>query len=313
MALVGEAFLTAVSKEWFLEPVLALAKTIPEPYAAFANAFAANLGAVIEVACLPLTFASNRSHSLRLQQLHMAERIRRIPIVTGASSSKEDKGLTPEQEREAYEKAQEALAKELASEETLRHLALQSFGYLAASLRDDDSRVAALELLRQSAVLTWGSFEVLSRDLFAALLNNHPSLVPRLASHPSTKARFSLRSIDVSEIAARGFDLTRSMGDLLLSVTDLSDLGLIKDSYAVLLPEANAVRELLAEKDLWVLFQRRHLIVHQRGVIDQQYLTKTGDAAATGTPLCVRPADLRRYLTLVRDAGVALLTGVAQL
>lgn len=31
---------------------------------------------------------------------------------------------------------------------------------------------------------------------------------------------------------------------------------------------------------LTTLFQKRHLIAHQLGVVDQEYLTKTGDSAA---------------------------------
>lgn len=29
---------------------------------------------------------------------------------------------------------------------------------------------------------------------------------------------------------------------------------------------------------MWLLSQRRHLIVHRRGIVDAQYLAKTGDS-----------------------------------
>jgi hypothetical protein len=74
-----------------------------------------------------------------------------------------------------------------------------------------------------------------------------------------------------------------------------------------LFQKAEALRALLGSDDLWVLSQRRHLIVHNRGVVDRKYIEQTGATDEEGKPLRLRPRDIERAIGLVRDAGYALL------
>ena len=60
-------------------------------------------------------------------------------------------------------------------------------------------------------------------------------------------------------------------------------------------------------KDLWMLSQRRHLIVHNRGVVDHRYNKQTGETYKEGQRLYVPPTDIELYVTLVRDIGIAIL------
>jgi hypothetical protein len=68
----------------------------------------------------------------------------------------------------------------------------------------------------------------------------------------------------------------------------------------------------LGHKDLWILNQRRHLIVHRRGVIDREYLEKTGETLEIGDLLTVTPQEITGYFGRVRDAGVAILDALAE-
>ena len=131
-----------------------------------------------------------------------------------------------------------------------------------------------------------------------------------LAAHPSTKSRFNLKAIDLSDLAAHQFDLSTSMGTFLLQATDFSDLAVIKDTYSVLFPSDNSLRSALNETILWTLYQRRHLIVHKRGVIDRQYCEKTGETLVIGDPLFVSPKDIGKYLLISRDLGQSFFAAV---
>jgi hypothetical protein len=81
----------------------------------------------------------------------------------------------------------------------------------------------------------------------------------------------------------------------------------MKTVIRVLLPKADKLKQLLEQKDLWILNQRRHLIVHRRGTVDRDYIDRTGDALDVGAQLMISPSDLEHYLTLVVEIGVELL------
>ena len=299
-------FFTSFDKNWFLAPLQNAAQALPPVYKSIGEAYVKNLAALIAVVALPITFASNRASDLRFQQILMAERIRRIPI----QKSMPDTQLTSQDEEEALKIARRRLAEEIASPDNLRNLAWRAYEYLSAGLADEEFKSASGELLRQGAVLAWGAIEVLARDLFVAYVNSHPEFAANLAAHPSTKARFSLKSIDLSELAAHRFDLSQSMGNFLLQATDFSELAVIKDAYSVLFPSDRSLRSALSEPTLWILYQRRHLIVHKRGIVDRQYCDKTGEKLEIGSPLFVSPEDISKYIVISRDLGLSIISAV---
>jgi len=63
----------------------------------------------------------------------------------------------------------------------------------------------------------------------------------------------------------------------------------------------------LRNPKLWLLQQRRHLIVHRRGVVDKQYLEKTGEKLNVGEQLLPTPAEIEQCFTDACDAALALV------
>lgn len=47
--------------------------------------------------------------------------------------------------------------------------------------------------------------------------------------------------------------------------------------------------------------------MHRRAIMDETYLSNTGDAGAPGDELCISAATLEADLVLVRDIGVELI------
>ena len=80
----------------------------------------------------------------------------------------------------------------------------------------------------------------------------------------------------------------------------------MKAVYSVLVPTNTSLNHALADRELWMLYQRRHLIVHRRGVVDQAYLDATGETFTIGTHLTVTPDDFEKALSVVVSAGTAL-------
>jgi hypothetical protein len=71
------------------------------------------------------------------------------------------------------------------------------------------------------------------------------------------------------------------------------------------------LRACLSDHELWLLAQRRHLIVHRRGIVDNRYLESTGEKLVPGSQISISPSDIERGLDIVCSAGIELLKSVA--
>jgi hypothetical protein len=92
----------------------------------------------------------------------------------------------------------------------------------------------------------------------------------------------------------------------LVKQQEFSDLKTIKAVFAVLFPSNTDLNHALAQRDLWMLYQRRNLVVHRRGVIDQAYLDATGEILTTGTRLVVSPEAFEIAVRVVVSAATAV-------
>jgi hypothetical protein len=104
-------------------------------------------------------------------------------------------------------------------------------------------------------------------------------------------------SIDV--LAEHGFNMGSAMGTALLGERRPSSLPMIRDLLTVILPVATVVHD----EPFWILWHRRHVIVHQRGILDRTYVDRTSDRQVVGTELVLSGADIDAAAVLVRDAA----------
>ena len=62
-------------------------------------------------------------------------------------------------------------------------------------------------------------------------------------------------------------------------------------------------------KRLNLMFQRRHLIEHNNGMVDQKYIDKSGDQTyAVGQRLVVKQAEVNELIELIKKLGNGLLS-----
>lgn len=168
--------------------------------------------------------------------------------------------------------AQERWEAELRTKAGIDHLADSACEFLLTLHKQSAVHSAAKELLGQGTVLLWGAFESLSRDLFVLLVNSDPMIGKLLLDSPEGRRVFQLKALELDTLAAYGFNVSRSLGTILVSRQDLSDLGSIKSVYGLIFPSDEEVRDALSSRDLWMLAQRRHLLVHNRGIADMRYI-----------------------------------------
>jgi hypothetical protein len=180
---------------------------------------------------------------------------------------------------------------------------------LAAFLEDEIGRNCATNVLLQCAVLTWSAFEILTTDLFAALLNQNPTMTATLFADEHARKLYSPKDIALS-LEEHSYDLSKNMGDVLLGLCRMDDLVKIRTIYAALLKN-ETIREQLNGVELWRFFKSRNLIVHRAGVVDELFRRSTGIDVKVGQTLQIRPVELEQYILLVGQAGGELLRGAA--
>ena len=163
------------------------------------------------------------------------------------------------------------------------------------------------ELLREGLVLIWGAIEVVASDLFCELLNTNPTLVARLNDSEPARRLFGVKALGIDLLETYGFDLRGSMGSIVLSQHAVDNVPSIKVAYAALFPDDAELKTQLNRPELFLLNQQRNLIVHRRGVVDEDYRRKVKTAPQSGQRIKVRAEDIASNLALARDVGVALL------
>jgi hypothetical protein len=298
-----EHFVIPPSNEQPLNELDAACSAVHDSYQQLLTAFRHSLSATISTVTMPFAMAYASTEQWHFKRLHIAERIRAQMITEDGVPDGET--LETYREREAHLKAQSSMQDFSKSEDGLNVLIGDTCSFLMNGLHHG-LEAAAKELLQQGLVLLWSAFEVLYRDAFETLLNEVPGNIQTLISHPKTRKRFEAERLPLDTLVQHGFDLSSRLGSVLIAQQDFSDLRTTKAVYSVLFPDNAVLNEALDHRDLWMLFQRRHLIVHRRGVIDQAYLQGTGETGGIGTQLIVTPKDFEKALDVVIATGIAL-------
>jgi hypothetical protein len=296
-------FVIPPSNDQSLNDFDAASNGVRHSYQQVLTAFRHSLSATVSTVTMPFALAYASTEQWHFGRLHIAERIRAQMITEDGVP--EGETIETYREREAHVKAQSSMQDFSKSEDGLNILIGDTCTFLMNGLHHG-LEAATKELLQQGLVLLWSAFEVLFRDSFETLLNEAPGNIQTLISHPKTRKRFEAERLPLDTLVQHGFDLSSRLGSVLIAQQDFSDLRTIKAVYSVLFPEGAVLNDALDHRDLWMLFQRRHLIVHRRGVIDQAYLQATGENGAIGTQLTVTPDDFEKALSVVIAAGTAL-------
>lgn len=268
-------------------------------YTDLVGAFRYNMRSVLSSVSIPFTLAWAGVEKSQFQRIHIAELIR-------------DERINPDRvddvaEREVYEKAILRMSEFAGSEKGRATLIRDLHTFLYKGPQAESLKIAAKELTQQGIILIWFAFEVLCRDLFELELNNDPAKVILFSSDASLRKRFELEKYSLETLAQYGFDLSNKMGTVLVAQRDLSDLPTIKAVLSALFSSSAALTNNLNDPDLWLLFQRRHLFVHRRGIVDQSYLNNTNDLAALGSTLKIGPDDVEHYFNCVLKTSESLL------
>ena len=283
---------------------------LPLPFRGIAETFIDRLRATIQTTAAPFLLANQAAHDKQYQRFSMAERIRARSIEEEPNETEDE--IEARRNQAARVVANSKMDVFSKSEEGIDSLVAETANFLLHLHNTQEIQSVAREILLQGTVATWSALEMLVGDELILLLDNRPDLVTKLLSDQNAKRKFELPKLNVDDLASRGFDLSKQMGRLLFEERDLSSLPTLKCACEALI-DSSRLREKLADPKAWRLNQNRHLIVHRRGIVDEEYLRKTGAKLSVGDQLIVSPTEFEELLLHALSIGSEFLAGLASL
>lgn len=306
---VTGVFLVPPERQKILSAFNENTKDMPSPVKEIADSFRANIEGLLSTVSFPYALAHAAAVDKNYQRISLAERIRTLK--TDSETDRNETDLEARRAVTARKVAHDKMSKFIQSSEGQNILIGDSLTFLDRSLKDQLLSESANELILQGLVLCWGAFEVLARDTFVTLLNLRPSLAELLLKDTVAKRRFELAKVSLETLATHDFNLSSKMGAILSEQQDLSDLHSIKAVYEALFPNDSQLRSALSETDLRVLSQRRNLVVHRRGLIDETYIKAVNCVQKRGEKIRIAPDELENHIEKVSCAASLILVASA--
>jgi hypothetical protein len=270
-----------------------------------ARVFRDSILAVRVTLSLPLQIAAVGVQGARMEMFRTTGRIMRL--VQKPQGVKLSESEEAEIEEEAMRKFRDEVAKR---DKIDGHLGRASMVLEDVCAADGVFRDAAREIRYQACVMTWVALEVLAQDLFVSALNASPGLLARLRNDRDCKKKFDLDSIDMDVLLKYRFDVSKSIGDILIDRYSIDTMPAMKTVFGALCPDSKSLRILLDSRDLWLLSQRRNLIVHRRGVVDSRYVERTGEKSKPGDVVDVKFSEIDGCVRGAVNVGVGLVSAV---
>jgi len=312
--LIAEAekqFVLSSGTEPLIKKIQVAMQGLDVKYHELGLAFQHNILATIAVVEMPFTLACASADNAQFRRIHTAQRIdqriRRARSGYTPTPLSTDEPIEEDDERQALENALKESEKFRESDEGQNCIVRDLCSFLINIVSHRKLSDAANELTLQGSVLLWGAIEVLCRDSFVVYLNAHPEAAKLLLAQPDLRKRFELQYLPFEALLEHNFDLSSHMGTALSHVKDLTDLETIKQVFDTLFLETTTTRSPFRDKQMWVLYQQRHLIVHRRAVIDTTYVEKTKGAVVVGERLSILPSEFKANLNLIVEAGASIL------
>jgi hypothetical protein len=285
--------------EGFERPLDEALNDIPSPIEAAARVFRQSLVGSLSVAAIPYTMVNQHVVGSHSQRILIAERIRALKYDATHN----------EEQRESLARgvARTRFSEFVSSQEGKEKITGEILKELRELLEVSDMAAPFQELLLESIVMMWGTFETFISDSTRSILNHSPSIASSLLQSDEVRRISSIKHIAIEDLASRGFDMSRSMGDYVSSELRFDSFPVLKAVVGSLLPEASKLQELLRKPEFWMLWQRRNLIAHKRGVVDRAYLSKTRDVIAEGSRLIATGQYVEQVAIMLRDSVVAFI------
>jgi hypothetical protein len=302
---IEDSFLTIYNEEDLIGKLNENLSDIPDEYKSIFNSFIQNILSIVSIAKIPILMSFERTIGLMYNELYVKEKILSLKMILD-----EQKISDEERFKLAQTKASEQFNEKIKTKKGNNEFWFHSLKFILdcskSNLSSTDFLKSSKELINQTTLLTWSACEVLLRDYFIISLNTNPSKIEEISKDKNLKSKFDFKSISTDKLIEYNFDLSKSMGNILIDNFDFSNIDIIKSIYK-LLNNDESLNKLLKSNSLWMLYQRRNLLVHRGGIIDKKYIQGTGCKNDVGEKLYVKTLEFKEYVEIVKDIALQLM------
>jgi hypothetical protein len=155
-------------------------------------------------------------------------------------------------------------------------------------------RILKLEIMRRPmrallyscAVFAWSAFESALKDAWVTAVNlrpfplGHHSLLA-LGSDAVAGSGISSKQISVGVLAKHGFDLRDKIGTIIAEKYDFTGTNGMRAAYAAAFDKEEIIDSALSSDELSRLEAIRHVIAHRAGLVDEEFIRRTGGEGQT--------------------------------
>lgn len=176
---------------------------------------------------------------------------------------------------------------------------LEAFKVLLGLGRSPEVAALVNEPLRQATVLLWAAFEYAANEILRIILNKRPELL--LGDSEVALALRKALQLGPKSLQAAPAEL---LGSWVAREKRLMSFAPLKRALEAAFPSQPGLLTALTEEDLALCAERRHVIAHRAGLVDQKYIERTGEPLTPGELLVVTSRIFSRQV-----ASVAIASG----
>lgn len=130
---------------------------------------------------------------------------------------------------------------------------------------------------RNAIVNTWTLFETYSKEIWVKLFNENPSLINSAIINTKNNSNSHIldKNIPLNLLSKYGFDVSNHLGEILSVKYDFTGCNGIKKSFKDLLCLRDNEIKFMDNENLYQMEIIRHILVHNSGIIDSKYLSRS--------------------------------------
>lgn len=266
-----------------------------------ANTFNDNADIVLRLLALPLTLLTV-GESRRYQLVfHAEQQILQHGQLSASGFSKEAYAKIDNDAKRRYE--------EVTAKDPSFNAVNNAATLLGTMTNLEDLRRPLQALLYTSAVYVWSALECALKDAWTEAVNFLPlPFGHRSLLHVATEATpegITSKQVSVGLLAKHGFDLRDKLGTILAEKYDFTGAEGVRTAYAATFGKEQAIEAVLSAIPLRRLEAIRHLIAHRAGLVDSEFLRRTGETHPIGMPLRI---DMKTLCELFNVASTTAIT-----
>jgi hypothetical protein len=196
-----------------------------------------------------------------------------------------------------------------------KHLLETAKRQIADLLKDKHVASALRALTLARIVFGWTAFECLAVDGWETALNESTVGLGQPAFKHITIGSgadegITARHVPVSLLAKYGFDLRKKLGTVLRTKFDFTSVAGIRQAYKTAFADQEKLARILVDPKLTHLEATRHLIVHRGGLVDEEFIKRTGSSFPIGRAIPLDEEEIASLLDAMKTAGCGLLAFV---